>query len=68
MVLSGDDLKAIRHLVKTEIQIETPKVIEKVIAAKMGGLLSKGEFYTKMDELMNRIKSLRREIITVHSC
>jgi hypothetical protein len=58
--LDSDDLKAIQGL----IEVTVDEVIEKrelVTKSDLSHLLTKDKFYTKMDEVMGELKTIREE-------
>ena len=57
--LDNDDLKAIKDLMQVTIEeaIETKLVTKK----EMSHLPTKDEFYTKMDEVVGELKTVREE-------
>lgn len=58
--LDGDDLNAIKQLIEVTIDdaIETKGLVTK---EDISHLPSKDEFYTKMDEVMGELKTIREE-------
>jgi len=56
VTLDNDDLKAIKALIEVTIDEK-----ELVIKSDISHLLTKDEFYTKMDEVMRELKDVREE-------
>jgi hypothetical protein len=55
--LDNDDIKAI----KTLIEVAFDEQFEERLDEKLSHLPTKDEFYTKMDEVMGELKSIREE-------
>ena len=58
-ILGDDDLKAIKEVIKVTID----EAIEEKLVTKVdiSHLPTKDEFYTKMDEVMGELKTIREE-------
>ena len=58
--LDNDDLKAIQGLIQVSVEevIETKGLVTK---EDISNLPTKDEFYTKMDEVMGELKTIREE-------
>lgn len=61
MSLTTNDLKLIKEVMKITIDEELDAKLEEKFNEKMGGMLTKDEFYSKMDEVMGEIRVMREE-------
>lgn len=55
--LDNDDLKAIKGL----IEVTMDEKLDEKLDAKLSHLPTKDEFFTKMDEVMEELKTIREE-------
>lgn len=66
-VLGDDDLKAIKDLVEVTVD-EVLEKREVVTKKDISHLPTKDEFYSKMDEVMGELKTIREEVtVTSHN-
>lgn len=61
MSLTTTDLKLIKDVMKITIDEELEVKLEEKFNEKLGGILSKDEFYNKMDEVMGELKAIREQ-------
>lgn len=61
MSLTTNDLKLIKEVMKVTIDEELEVKLEEKFNEKLGTMLSKDDFYNKMDEVMGEIKAMREE-------
>lgn len=61
MALTTNDLKLIKEVMKITIDEELEIKLEEKFNEKLGTILSKDEFYSKMDEVMGELKAMREE-------
>ena len=59
MSLTTNDLKLIKQVMKITIGEELEIKLEEKFNEKLGTILSKDEFYAKMDEVMGELKTIR---------
>lgn len=58
MSLTTNDLKLIKDVMKVTIDEELEVKLEEKFNEKLGTILSKDEFYSKMDEVMGELKAI----------
>ncbi len=61
MSLTTNDLKLIKQVMKITIGEELEIKLEEKFNEKLGTILSKDEFYAKMDEVMGELKAIREQ-------
>lgn len=61
MTLTGADLKAIRELISTELDLKLEEKLELKLEEKLALFPTRQEFLTHMDQIMTELRTIRQE-------